>query len=76
MDKIMRLMVVFMHNLKTLTCMVMDLMQGTPITSNQKQRNSRCNRRWSSSIDLSAYLALESCKFNTEFYLTTSPTFQ
>jgi hypothetical protein len=45
MDKVMRLMVAVMHNLKTLTCMVMELMQGTPITSNQQRRSSHHNSR-------------------------------
>jgi hypothetical protein len=44
MDKVMRLME-GMHNLKTLTCMVMELMQGTPITSNQQQRSRHHNSR-------------------------------
>jgi hypothetical protein len=44
MDKVMRLME-GMHNLKTLTCMVMELMRGTQITSNQQQRSRRHNSR-------------------------------
>jgi len=43
MDKVMRLMAAGMHNLKTQTCMVTELMLGTPITSNLQRRSSLHN---------------------------------